>query len=294
MDSDRNNEFNGKVAIVTGGASGIGKASVAALLAHGAAVVAADLNPNVHQAFGDLPFDFGDRLRTCVVDVSDEADVEKMLATAIDAFGRIDIVVNNAGVGGAIGRIVDMDLADWRTTFAILVDGVFLGMKHAARHLAAQGDGGVIINMASIAGLNGGVGPLAYSAAKAAVINMTENAAVELAPHRIRVNAICPGAIQTPMLHAKGDPVAAKAIADIQPWPDAGRAEQVAELVLFLSSCRSEFITGQAHTIDGGLTAAGVRFRDLAPVGDRVGFIYGETGRPSKVRRVAAVLNKVS
>ncbi len=285
---DRPQELAGKVAVVTGAASGIGKASARTLLASGAAVVAADLNPNVHNAFDDLHSDWRDRLRTCVTDVSNETEIETMMAMPVEAFGRLDIVVNNAGLGGAIGRIGDIELADWRSTFAILVDGVFLGMKHAARRFMAQGDGGVIVNMASIAGLNGGVGPLAYSAAKAAVINMTQNAAVELAANHIRVNAICPGAIQTPMLHAKDDAIAAKAIADIQPWPEVGRAEQVAQLVLFLSGTRSEFITGQAHTIDGGLTAAGVRFRDLAPLGDRVGFIYGETGRPSRVRRATA------
>ena len=288
METDGRQEFVGKVAVVTGAASGIGKASVQALLAGGAAVVAADLNPNVHNAFDDLPANVRDRLRTCLTDVSNEADIEAMMAMPVEAFGRLDIVVNNAGVGGAIGRIGAIELADWRSTFAILVDGVFLGMKHAARRFTAQGDGGVIVNMASVAGLNGGVGPLAYSAAKAAVINMTQNAAVELAANHIRVNAICPGAIQTPMLHAKDDAAAAKAIADIQPWPEAGRAEQVAELVLFLSGRRSAFITGQAYTIDGGLTAAGVRFQDLTPVGDHVGFIYGETGRPSKVRRATA------
>lgn len=287
MNNIINEELNGKVALVTGAASGLGYASTLAFLAAGAAVVATDINPRVHDAFKDLPDGFCERLKTVLADAASESDVAAAVDAAVDQFGRLDIMFNNAGVGGAIGPITEVDLVDWRLTFQILTDSAFLGMKHAARVMIAQGGGGVIVNMASIAGLNGGVGPMAYSGAKAAVINMTQNAAVELAPQRIRVNAICPGAIYTPMLHAINDPSAAQDIADIQPWPDRGLPQNVADLVLFLSGARSSFITGQAFTIDGGLSAAGVRFQNLLPMTAYVGFVHGETGRASDIRPAA-------
>ncbi len=138
-------------------------------------------------------------------DVSIEPDVEALVALAVESFGRLDVMFNNAGIGGAFGPITELEVDDWDATFAVNTRSVFLGIKYAARVMIAQGDGGSIINTASVAGLSGGGGPQAYSAAKAAVINLTQSAAVELAPHRIRVNAICPGAVYTDLLH-RGDP----------------------------------------------------------------------------------------
>jgi NAD(P)-dependent dehydrogenase (short-subunit alcohol dehydrogenase family) len=149
----------------------------------------------------------------------------------------------------------------------VLVRGVFLGVKHGARAMVEHGGGGSIINTASVAGLSGGDAPIAYSSAKAAVINLTRAAAVELAAHRIRVNCICPGVICTPLLEqGKASGVPAERL---QPWPEGGRGDDVAGAALYLASDDSRFVTGAALVVDGGLTAAGpcldARLRGLAP-----------------------------
>ena len=164
--------LDGRVALITGGASGMGLATVRRFAAEGARVVMADLNEE-SAATALAALDAGDRVRFERVDVSAEADVERAVAAAVDAFGQLDIVFNNAGVGGAFGAVTDLHVEDWDYTFAVLVRGVFLGIKHGARQLIEQGWGGSIINTASIAGMSGGGGPLCYSAAKAAVINLT-------------------------------------------------------------------------------------------------------------------------
>jgi NAD(P)-dependent dehydrogenase (short-subunit alcohol dehydrogenase family) len=137
------------------------------------------------------------------------------------------------------------------------VKGVFFGIKHAARVMRKQGQGGAIINTASTAGLSGGSGPLAYSAAKAAVINLTKSAAVQLAPDRIRVNAICPGGILTGLTDQGNPEAAAKSLASFQPWPEHGKGEHIAGAALFLASDDAGFVTGAALVVDGGLTAIG-------------------------------------
>ncbi len=251
--------LDGKVAVITGGGNGIGRATVLRFLAEGARVVAADVNETTGKEMMALAAQagHGDRVRFVRADVCVEAEVEAMIALATSAFGRLDCVFNNAGIVGAFGPITHIDVEDWDDTFAVLVRGVFLGTKHGVRAMKAQGHGGSIINTASIAGLSGGDGPQAYSAAKAAVINLSRANAVELAPDRIRVNAICPGGILTPLLH-RGSPEAFEALlAQLQPWPDAGKPEHIAAAALFLASDDSEFVTGSALVVDGGLTAAG-------------------------------------
>ena len=247
-----------RIAVITGGASGMGKATVARFLAEGAKVVAADLN----EANGkELLNDHGsDALRFVRADVASEPDVEAMIATATEQFGGLDIVFNNAGVGGAFGPITDVSVDDWDYTFSVLVRGVFLGIKHGARAMKKQGRGGAIINTASVAGLSGGAGPQAYSACKAAVINLTRATAIELASEQIRVNAICPGGILTPLI-ARGmdEETTAARLAQLQPWPEAGRGEHIAGAALFLASDDARFVTGEALVVDGGLTAAGPR-----------------------------------
>ncbi|WP_214367703.1 SDR family NAD(P)-dependent oxidoreductase [Pseudonocardia sp. H11422] len=274
---------HGKAALVTGGASGIGRATVARLRAVGWQVVLADLNAKNGKASADeLGATF---VRT---DVSAEEDVAAAVAATVDAFGRIDCVVNNAGVGGAFGALTDIEVQDWDYTFAVLVRSVFLGIKHGALAMRAAGRGGSIVNTASVAAFSAGAGPQAYSAAKAAVLNLGKVAAAELGPDRIRVNTVCPGLIVTPLI---GDAVdAARSVMDeAQPWPDLGRPEDVAEVIAFLAGDASRFVTGEEITVDGGLRAAGPRMH-AAYGGDPrsrglVGVNRGTTGEPPVIRR---------
>jgi NAD(P)-dependent dehydrogenase (short-subunit alcohol dehydrogenase family) len=251
--------LDGKVAVITGGGNGIGRATVLRFLEEGARVVVADLNEQTGNETLALAKQAGSdaRARFIRTDVACEADVAAAVALATSAFGRLDVMFNNAGVAGAFGPITDIAEADWDYTFDVLVKGVFLGMKHAARVLKAQGQGGVILSTASIAGLSGGDGPQAYSASKAAVINLTRAVAIELAPLRIRVNAICPGGILTPLLHRGNEDAMRPVLEKFQPWPEAGRPEHIAGAALFLASDDSTFVTGEALVVDGGAMAAG-------------------------------------
>ena len=285
--------LNNKVAVITGGASGIGRATALRFLAEGASVVIADYNAATGAEAMKEAADqgFGERTRFARTDVAEEAQVERMIATAIDAFGHLDIVFNNAGVGGAIGPLGATRTEDWDYTFDVLVKGVFLGIKHTARVMQAQGRGGAIINTASVAGLSGDAGPIAYSSAKAAVINLTRGAAVELAPDRIRVNAICPGFIATPLAE-QGRPESTRAaFAKSQPWPDYGRGEHIAGAALFLASEDAEFVTGEALIVDGGLSAAGPelskKFSHISAKGaGKAGITRGSTGEPPILRPI--------
>jgi NAD(P)-dependent dehydrogenase (short-subunit alcohol dehydrogenase family) len=249
----------GKVAVVTGGASGLGRATVMRFLADGAKVLVADLNEAngnetlaVARAQGH-----GNDVVFMRCDVANERDVAAMVAEAVKRFGRLDIAFLNAGVGGAFGPIAETGVEDWDYTFAVLVRSVFLGMKHASSAMRKLGDGGVILVTASIAGMVGGGGSHAYSAAKAAVISLIENVAAELGPHRIRVVGIAPGVISTPLLH-RGKPEKYEAQFTRQPWPERGEPEVIADVASFLVSDEARFITGETVKVDGGLLAQGV------------------------------------
>ncbi|HTO70325.1 MAG TPA: SDR family oxidoreductase [Myxococcota bacterium] len=286
----------GKVCVITGGASGMGRATALRFLDEGASVVVADLNDATGKEFVEAASALGHarHVRFARTDVAEEADVAAMIELALRDFGRLDVVFNNAGLGGAFGPITDLEVEDWDFTFAVLVRGVFLGIKHAARALKRQGQGGSIINTASVAALTGGSGPLCYSACKAAVVNLTRAAAVELAPDRIRVNAICPGGIVTPLTH-RGNPEATRArLATLQPWPEAGEGEHIAGAALFLASDDSRFVSGEPLVVDGALTAAGPnlisRLRENASDANASVFATlrgvdnGSTGRPPVIR----------
>ncbi len=282
--------LEGQVAVITGGGNGIGRATALRFLAEGAAVVVADLNAESGEETVALAQQAGAgaRIRFVRCDVTQEADIAAAVNAAPQAFGRLDCVFNNAGIAGAFGPIAHVDADEWDYTFSVLVRAVFLGMKHGARVLQAQGRGGCFINTASIAGLSGGDGPQAYSAAKAAVINLTRAVAVELAPQRIRVNAICPGLILTPLVH-RGDEAAMEPIAaGMQPWPEAGRPEHIASVALFLASDDAHFVTGQALIADGGLTAVGSNAAEKLGMGGAMyaaaGISHGSTGKESVLR----------
>jgi NAD(P)-dependent dehydrogenase (short-subunit alcohol dehydrogenase family) len=255
--------LDGKVAVITGGCSGIGLGAVELFVAQGACVIAADLQAEKGEM---LERRFPDKVRFAKCDVTIEADIAAAVALAKSAFGGLDILFNNAGHGGTPLGVPDMDAEGWDWTFALLVRGPALGMKHATPLMLERG-GGSIINAASIAGLQAGFGPLAYSTAKAAVIHMSRCAAAELSPQKIRVNAICPGLIATSIFGASmglprevADQMAAR-VAEvgpkIQPIPKAGLPEDIARAALYLASDDSEFVTGVHIVVDGGITVGG-------------------------------------
>jgi NAD(P)-dependent dehydrogenase (short-subunit alcohol dehydrogenase family) len=255
-------ELEGKVAIVTGGASGIGAETTRLFVENGARVVVGDLQ---EEAGERIVRELAPHVAFERTDVSREDDVRRLVGRAEREFGRLDAIFNNAGFGGALGSIDETSTEDWDVTFAVLVRGVFLGMKHAAPLLRRQG--GSIVSTASVAGILGGYSPHAYAAAKAAVIQLTKSVSLELAEARIRVNCICPGFIATPLaLNTVGKPESAMAplkdqMVRAQPIERPGEPRDIAEMALFLVSDRSTFVTGQAFVVDGGF-AVGRPWRD--------------------------------
>jgi len=245
------------VVIITGGGSGIGRASVLRFASEGAKVVIADINTETAAQTLQLAQSqgLGDRVIVQRCDVSREEDVVALVQRAQTEFGRLDCMFNNAGLVGAVAPIVNTSVDAWDRTFAVLVRGVFLGIKHAAP--AMRPHGGTIINTASIAGFNAGAGPAAYSACKAAVIGLTRSAAVQLAPDKIRVNALCPGLILSPLLERGQSTSLEDVLSAAQPWPEAGLPEYIADVALFLASADSRFVTGEALVADGGILARG-------------------------------------
>jgi NAD(P)-dependent dehydrogenase (short-subunit alcohol dehydrogenase family) len=253
-------QLDGKVAVITGGASGIGLGTVELFIAEGAKVVAADVQDEKGK---QLQARFGDRLRYVHCDVTQEAEIAATMAAATEAFGGLDILFNNAGSVGAVQGVADMTTEAWDFTMNLLLRSVMLGMKHATPLMQARG-GGAIVNTASIAGLEAGWGPIAYSTAKAGVIHLTRVAAAQLSPLKIRVNAICPGLIATSIFGAAvglprevADQMAAR-IADgahkMQPVPKAGLPEDIARACLYLASDASAFVSGTKLVVDGALT----------------------------------------
>jgi NAD(P)-dependent dehydrogenase (short-subunit alcohol dehydrogenase family) len=252
--------LDGKVALITGGCSGIGLGTVELFLSEGAKVLAADLQDAKGAA---LETRFPDTLRYIHCDVTVEGDIAAACALAASAFGGLDILFNNAGHAGLQGGVEAIDAAGWDATFALLLRGPALGMKHALPLMRARG-GGSIINTASIAGLQAGWGPIAYSTAKGAVIHMTRCAAAELSPQKIRVNAICPGLIATSIFGtALGLPregadqmaaMVAERAAGVQPIPKAGLPADIAAAALYLASDDSAFVSGTHIVVDGAIT----------------------------------------
>jgi len=254
--------LDGKVAVITGAASGIGRATALRFAGEGASVVVADLNRKGGEAAVRECRGNGGNAVFQPTDVSVEEEVRAAVARATSEFGRLDIIYNNAGLGGALGTIEEITAENWDRTFSVLLRAVFLGMKYAIPEMRKAG-GGSIISTASVAGLRGGAGPVAYSAAKAGVISLTRSAALELGNDRIRVNCICPGGINTPLIYKVipgGQEVAGQFLSMVQPIKRAGTPEDVAAMALYLASDESEWVTGTAMVVDGGLMAGGGAF----------------------------------
>jgi NAD(P)-dependent dehydrogenase (short-subunit alcohol dehydrogenase family) len=255
--------LDGKVAVITGAASGMGQGTALRFAGEGAAVVVADLNESGGEATVRGCRENGARAVFQKADVSVETDVAAMVARAVKEFGRLDIIFNNAGLIGALGPLEEATAESWDRTHAVLLRGVFFGIKHAIPAMRKAG-GGSIISTASIAGMRGGFGPTIYSAAKAGVINLTECAAVELARDKIRVNCICPGGIHTSIAGERTDRGEA-ALAQTQPITRAGQPEDIANMAVFLASDESEWITGTSMLVDGGFMARAHNFGALTP-----------------------------
>lgn len=268
-------ELDGKVAVITGGASGIGEGTARRFVEEGARVVIADMQ----EARGQ---ELAASLKSSAVFINTDVTVEAQVKAAIDkagsAWGRLDCVFNNAGFGGAIGPLEDTPVEDYDITMDVLVKGVFLGMKHAIPVMKKQG-GGSLINTSSVAGLIAGHTPHLYSVAKAAVIHMTKSVALEVGENNIRVNAICPGFIVTPLSTntvGKDADLDELNVKIIQPIPRAGKPDDIAQTACWLAGDRSTFVTGQAIAVDGG-TAAGLRWAKQPS--------YQKTYHPIKVYR---------
>lgn len=247
-------DFYGKVAIVTGGASGIGAAVARQLAQGGAEVVVADLDGAAAERLAAELRSGGGRAHGVAVDVADAASVERMVAFAVGTCGGLHLAVNNAGIGGPIAPVADYPLDGWRSVIDVNLNGVFYSMKYEIAAMLASG-GGAIVNMASILGSVGTPGSSAYVATKHALLGLTRAAALEVAEQGVRINAVGPGYIDTPLLSNNLDPETLGQLAGLHPVGRIGRPEEVSALTCFLLSDAASFITGSYHLADGGYTA---------------------------------------
>jgi NAD(P)-dependent dehydrogenase (short-subunit alcohol dehydrogenase family) len=239
-----------RVAIVTGGASGIGKATAELFVKEGAKVIIGDLasskGAEVAQQIG---------ASFMATDVRESKQIEALVKSATTRFGRLDVMYNNAGIGPA-GPLLQFSEEDYHRTIAVDLDSVFWGLKHAGAVMVAQGRG-AIVSTASVAGVSGSPGLSAYNAAKHGVVGLTRNAALEFARFGVRVNCVCPGVIETPLVmdNFAGFEGARKMLDGLHPMGRMGQPVEIAKAVLFLASDDSSFVTGHALVVDGGMMA---------------------------------------
>jgi len=246
-----------KVAVITGAASGIGRATALLFAREGARVVVADWDESGGSRIAEEIAEAGGEAVAVRTDVSQAEDVRSLINAAVEGYGRLDVLFNNAGVEGELAPTADCSLENWDSVIGINLKGVFLGMKYAIPHMVSHG-GGTIINNASVAGVVGFAGLPAYCASKGGVIQLTKAAALEYAKAGIRVNAICPGVIATPMVERViGDnKEMKKSFEALEPVGRFGTPEEVARLALFLATEDSSFCTGAPFIVDGGFVAA--------------------------------------
>lgn len=235
-------ELAGKVALVTGGASGIGAATAGLLAERGAEVVVADLagGEGVH-----------------VLDVTDEESVDRLVDEVVETHGRLDLAANVAGISGTFANVVDAATEDWARTLRVNLDGVFFCLRAELRAMRGGGEGGAVVNVSSGAGLMGVPGLGAYAASKHAVVGLTRSAALEVAREGIRVNAVCPGSVRTPMLRGfvGGDEDALEKMGRQSPIGRIAEPEEVAEAIVWLLSDAARYVTGDIIRTDGGIAA---------------------------------------
>lgn len=243
-----------KIALITGASSGIGEATAVLFAEHGATVVLADMDTGGAERVRALIEKIGGYALVIAVDVSKPSDNEHAVTETVKAYGRLDIAVNNAGIGGPAALVGEYPTDGWDKVIGINLSGVFYGMRYQIPAMLKNG-GGSIVNMASILGKVGFPMSSAYAAAKHGVIGLTETAACEYATQGIRVNAVGPGFIKTPLLDNNMNEEQLKGFAAMHPMQRLGTAQEVAELVLWLASDKASFVTGAYYNVDGGYLA---------------------------------------
>jgi NAD(P)-dependent dehydrogenase (short-subunit alcohol dehydrogenase family) len=252
----KNESYTGKVAFVTGAANGIGRATALAFAREGANVVVADVSEEGNQETSRMIEELGGRALAVRCDVSRAEDVKAALDKALDVFGRLDFAFNNAGVEQPITATSEITEEEWNRIIGINLTGVFLGMKYEIPLMLKQG-GGAIVNTASGAGVKGFAGQAAYAAAKHGVVGLTKSAALDYAVQNIRINAVCPGIIATPMMDrfTGGTHEGEQRVITQEPIGRMGKPEEIAATVVWLCSDAAAFVVGHAMVVDGGQTA---------------------------------------